>query len=462
MKSSVNKKSSTTENDSADIYSAFGHSNSEKLKKKKEDIDNKGRVPLVKFAPNQTTKIKLLPPHKGVDEFYLDTNLHWSMGSDGKSVRTCRKVYGHECKFCNLVDRMKETIKNAKDIKEIDAKLYDAYLERIRKISSSRRIISYGIDMANMDKGVQQIPIPVNVLSDVLDFIQDKYDGEDVFSKPKNGRILLIKRKGSKQTDTKYRADIGEKYTVPEEYLKQLLNLPPLKLKEDDESEDETLVSETEDANRDILELEKYLKVKKTGSKTSFKKAIDEDDEEEDDEEDDKNDISIDDMSRSELKAYIKELGLNIKVFPSMKDDAIRKEIKDLLDDDKEEEEEEEEEEIKPTKSSKSKKKVEEDDEEDEEEEEDDDDDDEEEEDDDDEVKPTKSKSKKKIEEEEDDDEEDDDEEDDDEEDDDEEVEEEEEDEQDDDEEDDDEEVEEEEEEEEKLDKSKLKNNKKK
>lgn len=66
--------------------------------------------------------------------------------------------------------------------------------------------------------------------------------------------------------------------------------------------------------------------------------------EEEDEEEDDSNG-SLDEMSRAELKAYIKENELEVKVLKSMSDDDLRAAIQEMEGDEEEEEEEPDEEE---------------------------------------------------------------------------------------------------------------------
>lgn len=63
------------------------------------------------------------------------------------------------------------------------------------------------------------------------------------------------------------------------------------------------------------------------------------DDEDEDDEDDDEDD-GLDEMSRVELKAHIKSAGLSIKVLKSMDDDALRAAIREATSEDDDEDEE--------------------------------------------------------------------------------------------------------------------------
>jgi hypothetical protein len=64
--------------------------------------------------------------------------------------------------------------------------------------------------------------------------------------------------------------------------------------------------------------------------------------EEEDDEEDDEDEVDLSEMDRSELKSFIKENELEVKVTKKMTDDAIREAIEEAMGEEEEEEDEDE------------------------------------------------------------------------------------------------------------------------
>lgn len=122
----------------------------------------------------------------------------------------------------------------------------------------------------------------------------------------------------------------------------------------DEEAEADELAEEVEEEDKaSKKKAEKPAKKEASKAKKATKKVVepeeDEDDEEEEEPEDEDENVSLEDMSREELKAYIKEKGLEISVKKSWSDDDIRDAINALL----EPEEEEEEEKPAPKKASK-------------------------------------------------------------------------------------------------------------
>lgn len=122
----------------------------------------------------------------------------------------------------------------------------------------------------------------------------------------------------------------------------------------DEEVEADELAEEVEEEDKAAKKkAEKPAKKEAPKAKKATKKVVepeeDEDDEEEEEPEDEDENVSLEDMSREELKAYIKEKGLEISVKKSWSDDDIRDAINALL----EPEEEEEEEKPAPKKASK-------------------------------------------------------------------------------------------------------------
>jgi hypothetical protein len=121
----------------------------------------------------------------------------------------------------------------------------------------------------------------------------------------------------------------------------------------DEEAEADELAEEVEEEDKAAKKkAEKPAKKESPKAKKATKKVVepeeDEDDEEEEETEDEDENVSLEDMSREELKAYIKEKGLEISVKKSWSDDDIRDAINALLEPEEEDEEEEEEEEEKP------------------------------------------------------------------------------------------------------------------
>jgi hypothetical protein len=92
---------------------------------------------------------------------------------------------------------------------------------------------------------------------------------------------------------------------------------------------------------RDYIDLETYAEAEEDEDEEDDEdldddelEDEDDEDEDEDDEEDDEDEDDLDDMSRSELKAYIKENDLEVKVKKSMDEDDIRAAIRDADDED--------------------------------------------------------------------------------------------------------------------------------
>ncbi len=116
----------------------------------------------------------------------------------------------------------------------------------------------------------------------------------------------------------------------------------------DEEAEADELAEEVEEEDKTAKKkAEKSAKKEAPKAKKATKKVVepeeDEDDEEEEETEDEDENVSLEDMSREELKAYIKEKGLEISVKKSWSDDDIRDAINALLEPEEEDDEEEEE-----------------------------------------------------------------------------------------------------------------------
>ena len=115
----------------------------------------------------------------------------------------------------------------------------------------------------------------------------------------------------------------------------------------DEEAEADELAEEVEEEDKTAKKkAEKPAKKEAPKAKKVTKKVVEpeeEDDEEEEEPEEEDGNVSLEDMSREELKAYIKEKGLEISVKKSWSDDDIRDAINALLEPEEEDDEEEEE-----------------------------------------------------------------------------------------------------------------------
>lgn len=110
----------------------------------------------------------------------------------------------------------------------------------------------------------------------------------------------------------------------------------------DEEAEADELAEEVEEEDKTAKKkAEKSAKKEAPKAKKATKKVVEQEEEPEDEDEN----VSLEDMSREELKAYIKEKGLEISVKKSWSDDDIRDAINALLEPEEEDDEEEEEEE---------------------------------------------------------------------------------------------------------------------
>ena len=108
----------------------------------------------------------------------------------------------------------------------------------------------------------------------------------------------------------------------------------------DEEAEADELAEEVEEEDKaSKKKAEKPAKKEASKAKKATKKVVEQEEEPEDEDEN----VSLEDMSREELKAYIKEKGLEISVKKSWSDDDIRDAINALLEPEEEDDEEEEE-----------------------------------------------------------------------------------------------------------------------
>lgn len=149
------------------------------------------------------------------------------------------------------------------------------------------------------------------------------------------------------------------------EYRPQVGKILPLNSKVDDDEEEDDEEEDDEEEGVDLdemsrAEMKAYIKENELGIRVlskddddtlreKIREAMPEDEEEEEEEEveeeedEEEDEVDLDELSRKELRAFIKENELDVKVTAKMKDDAIRDKIREALGEDEEEEEEEDE-----------------------------------------------------------------------------------------------------------------------
>jgi hypothetical protein len=162
----------------------------------------------------------------------------------------------------------------------------------------------------------------------------------------KTGTEALLRLKEDKDQDGNYRPNVAK-----------ILKLGSVNSDEEDEEEEDESEVDLSELNR--THLKKFIKdneldvtVKKSMSDDDLRAAIaeaiggsDDEEEDEEEEEDGEEEVDLSELDRSELKAFIKENKLDVKVLKNDSDDDLRAKIAEAMGGDEEEEGEEEEEE---------------------------------------------------------------------------------------------------------------------
>lgn len=381
------------------------------LKKKVKDEDSivgsSGNSEFLEITDGQTNKFRLLPPHQGAD-YYVVRKRYWLSleGDGGDAVRRTvldARVHGgmkkdivdEYVKWCTKNNVNKEAMAKINDWKDGLKPQHDfiAYAVKISKDSNEFGLLSFKKtvrDAINKATFIEDDDEPIEV---------------DPFTDIDNGLPLLIKynaKPNKKKGEDFYDVQVGKKaiaidddsltkFDSAKSLIELYRNVYSASMFETaleglryfdaeqgvDAFDDDTwleIVEELRSELGDSSEEEDEKPIKKTSKPTSKKKVVaeeEDEDEEEDEEEDDDSDDEdeeteegddLDEMDRSELKAFIKEKKLSVVVKSSMDEDDIRELIKDAMNESEEEEdeeadeEEEDEEDEKPAAKSSSKK----------------------------------------------------------------------------------------------------------
>jgi hypothetical protein len=274
-------------------------------------------------------------------------------------------TYGEDCPMAALYFAMKDN----PNIKE----------KALKKLGTKKRELYYVQDVREKDDDGN--PVQVTRLLDFSTFLfgdyldkemeSEEYEEEgydtNMLADPEEGRTIKIvfeqksfgkalfssvsklslePRKGKKITD-----EMIDELDDPIALLDRKSIKEVKKLMADNESDDEDDADNLDEMTRG--ELKKYIKeneleisVKKSMDDDDIRSAIQEaiGDDEDEDEDEDPDEDDIHDMSRTELKAYIKENDLEVKVKRSMDDDDIRSAINDAMADDDDDDEEDDDE----------------------------------------------------------------------------------------------------------------------
>jgi hypothetical protein len=152
------------------------------------------------------------------------------------------------------------------------------------------------------------------------------------------GKNALIRLREDTDQEGEYRPRIGK-------------ILPLAGADEDDEDEDDEGDEEdySEMSLADLKELVEERELEFTGKATKAKlvkllEEADEEDEDEDEDEEDEDEVDLDSMTRAELKAYIKEEDLDVKILRKDDEDILREKIREAQGEDEDEEEDDDDE----------------------------------------------------------------------------------------------------------------------
>jgi hypothetical protein len=293
-------------------------------------------------------------------------------------------TFGEDCPMAALFFAMKDNPSISEDA--------------LKKLGTKKRELYYVQDVREKDDDGN--PVQVTRLLDFSTFLfgdyldkemeSEEYEEEgydtNMLADPEEGRTLKVvfeqksygkalfsavyklslePRKGKKITDEMIDELDDPIALLDRKSIKEVKKLMADNEAGDDEDDADNLDEMTRgELKAYIKENELEIKVKKSMDDDDIRSAIqeaigddedpDEDDEDPDEDDDDEDNIPMDDdddeegddledMSRKELKEYIKENHLEVKVKKSMDDDDIRSAINDAMTDDDEEEEEEEE-----------------------------------------------------------------------------------------------------------------------
>jgi len=155
--------------------------------------------------------VRFLPAYKEGAPFYLETMLHFGLGSDNSQTVTCNQFYGQPCYICEVVAKLRES-EDPEDLK------------RARDMAPRRRIFYNIIDLKNPQDGVKVFVSGITIFKQLLSYIYDSDWGD--ITDPQHGYDIVIERTGTGlDTDYNVKARRSPSPIENEEWLDQLVNL---------------------------------------------------------------------------------------------------------------------------------------------------------------------------------------------------------------------------------------------
>jgi hypothetical protein len=145
---------------------------------------SKGNVPSYCQHPIWALKegenlIRILPPWNERGVVFKMLSLHWFGSGDNKIATICRRQFGEKCYICEVVQKLisLEILSNDK------ANLYVA----------KKRAFCNGIDLKDLEKGVQIMSLPVTkVVNELILYAKDPEYGD--FTHPEKGYNIKVIR----------------------------------------------------------------------------------------------------------------------------------------------------------------------------------------------------------------------------------------------------------------------------
>jgi len=255
------------------------------------------------FKPEEgSNQIRVMPPFDDSGSFYVEACMHHQFQVDDMGRAFVCKDY-HEvgpCPVCFYIEDLHESEK------EDAASIMKRIAQRVK----------FNSNIYNYKKEVYQIwGYSAKLLRKILGYMTDPDWGD--ITDTAEGHDLVVDREGT-GLKTKYDLRIKPKpKAFSDEFEKKIfdLNKELLEFNTDEEMID---AIESNYGDFDLTGWKKY-KAAWYDENNAEEEEIDEEEEE---------DVDIDDMDRSELKEYIREYELDVKVFKSDNEDDIREKIR--------------------------------------------------------------------------------------------------------------------------------------
>ena len=130
----------------------------------------------------EVNRIRILPPWSPRGSIFKVLYIHWFGSKDNMQSCICRRMFRKRCFICEEVTKL----------------LANGVLtqEQARKYSPKRRAFCNGIDMNDIEKGVQIMSLPVNkVVDPLMKFYHNPEYGD--FTHPETGYDITIERESS-------------------------------------------------------------------------------------------------------------------------------------------------------------------------------------------------------------------------------------------------------------------------